>query len=70
MCLWHAVLFYTTGAIVARELGGGYVPYATKTGLWERGFSQEVEGTRVAEEARALSRTSLLVLDSALKVTT
>jgi hypothetical protein len=35
--LWHAVLFYCTGEIVKRRLGPGYVPYATKNGLWSRG---------------------------------
>jgi len=34
--LWHAVLFYTTGQIVARVLGPGYVPYADKQKLWDR----------------------------------
>ena len=33
--LWHAVLFYTTGRIVARVLGPGYVPYADKEKLWD-----------------------------------
>jgi hypothetical protein len=35
--LWHAVLFYSTGAIVKRRLGDAYVPYAYANGLWERG---------------------------------
>ncbi len=34
--LWHAILFYTTGVVVSRVLPGGYVPYATKQGLWNR----------------------------------
>jgi hypothetical protein len=37
--LWHALLFYTTGEIVRRQLGGGYVPYADKNGLWARGMA-------------------------------
>jgi hypothetical protein len=37
--LWHALLFYTTGEIVKRRLGKGYVPYATKHDLWSRGWS-------------------------------
>ena len=36
--LWHAVLFYTTGAAVKRELGEGYVPCAYKNGLWARAW--------------------------------
>jgi hypothetical protein len=35
--LWHALLFYSTGEIVKRRLGAGYVPYAYQNGLWERG---------------------------------
>jgi hypothetical protein len=39
--LWHAVQFYTVGEIVRQELAKrgtqGYVPYAIKYGLWERG---------------------------------
>lgn len=38
--LWHALIFYTTGEIVKRELGSGYVPYATKNGVWSRGWSK------------------------------
>src|SRR5262249_38698512 len=34
--LWHALLFYTTGEIVKRHIGGSYVPYAEKNGLYER----------------------------------
>lgn len=45
--LWHALLFYTTGEIVRRELtlpasaGGtpGYTPYAYRYGLYARGWS-------------------------------
>jgi hypothetical protein len=32
----HGVLFYTTGRIVARVLGPGYVPYADKAKLWDQ----------------------------------
>ena len=35
--LWHAVLFYATGAVVERELGPGYTMYARKNGLFTRG---------------------------------
>jgi len=35
--LWHAVLFWTTGEIVRRELGAGYVPYGYRHGLYTRG---------------------------------
>ena len=35
--VWHAILFYTTGEMVRRHLKG-YVPYATKTSLYERGW--------------------------------
>ena len=34
--LWHAVIFFTTGELVARRLPLGYLPYARKNGLWER----------------------------------
>lgn len=33
--LWHAVLFYTAGELVAERVPG-YVPYAEKNGLWTR----------------------------------
>jgi hypothetical protein len=39
--LWHAVLFYTTGELVRRTLGGsapGYTPYAYRQGLYQRGW--------------------------------
>ena len=50
--LWHALLFYTTGEIVRRELaespaesgeppataGDGYTPYAYRVGLFNRGW--------------------------------
>jgi hypothetical protein len=34
--LWHALLFFTTGEIVKRRLGGSYVPYADANGLYDR----------------------------------
>ena len=39
--LWHAMLFYTTGEIVAEAVAKeapGHVPYATSQGLWERAW--------------------------------
>jgi hypothetical protein len=33
---WHAVLFYTVGEMVRRQLEDGYTPYALKNGLYER----------------------------------
>ena len=33
--LWHAVLFYTAGEVVRRQLDG-YTPYAFKNGLYDR----------------------------------
>jgi hypothetical protein len=35
--LWHAVLFYTAGELVAQQIPG-YVPYADKNGLWARAW--------------------------------
>lgn len=35
--LWHAVLFYTAGEVVRRQLGD-YTPYAEKNGLWKRAW--------------------------------
>jgi hypothetical protein len=35
--IWHAVLFYTTGVLVARQLPG-YVPMADRIGLWKRAW--------------------------------
>jgi hypothetical protein len=35
--LWHAVLFYTAGELVAEQIPG-YVPYADKNGLWVRAW--------------------------------
>lgn len=36
--LWHAVLFYTAGQMVAGQLPG-YTPYAIQNGLYNRGWS-------------------------------
>jgi hypothetical protein len=36
--IWHAVLFYTAGELVAERIPG-YVPYADKNGLWTRAWS-------------------------------
>ena len=47
--LWHAMLFYTTGEVVAEAVAKdapGHVPYATSQGLWEgawRGYPQIFE---------------------------
>lgn len=35
--IWHAVLFYTAGAVVAQRVPG-YIPYADKNGLWKRAW--------------------------------
>jgi hypothetical protein len=35
--IWHAVLFYTAGDLVAGQIQG-YVPYADKNGLWVRAW--------------------------------
>ena len=35
--LWHAVLFYTAGELVAERITG-YVPYADENGLWVRAW--------------------------------
>jgi hypothetical protein len=34
--LWHALLFFTAGEVVKRQLGPAYVPYADAQHLWER----------------------------------
>lgn len=39
--LWHAVLFYTAGELVAERIPG-YVPYADKNGLWARAWPDPV----------------------------
>lgn len=39
--LWHAVLFYTAGELVAQRFAG-YVPYAEKNGLWTRAWPSPV----------------------------
>ncbi len=41
--LWHAVLFYTAGELVAEQIPG-YVPYADKNGLWVRAWSGPDQG--------------------------
>jgi hypothetical protein len=38
--LWHAVLFYTVGEVAQRHLGPDYVPYATRSGVFERGLGR------------------------------
>lgn len=35
--IWHAVLFYTAGAVVAQQFPG-HVPFAEKAGLWKRAW--------------------------------
>jgi hypothetical protein len=35
--IWHAVLFYTAGALVAQQIPG-YVPFADRAGLWKRAW--------------------------------
>ncbi|MGD0892632.1 MAG: hypothetical protein ABR923_13965 [Terracidiphilus sp.] len=35
--IWHAVLFYTAGNLVAQQVPG-YIPYADKNGLWVRAW--------------------------------
>jgi hypothetical protein len=35
--IWHAVLFYTAGELVAEQIPG-YIPYAEKAGLWARAW--------------------------------
>ena len=35
--LWHAILFYTTGALVREQLPG-YTPVADSIGLWARAW--------------------------------
>jgi hypothetical protein len=39
--LWHAVLFYTTGELVA-EHHPGYEPYADQAGLWVRAWPEPI----------------------------
>lgn len=36
--LWHELLFYTAGKLVAEQIPG-YLPYADKNGLWKRAWS-------------------------------
>jgi hypothetical protein len=40
--LWHAVLFYTTGELMRREIPA-YTPYATANGLWKRAWPMYLE---------------------------
>jgi|SRR5919109_3072807 hypothetical protein len=35
--LWHEVLFYTSGELVAQQMSG-YNPYANENGLWNRAW--------------------------------
>lgn len=42
--LWHAVLFYTAGELVAKQFPG-YQPYADKNGLWIRAWPAPVRST-------------------------
>jgi hypothetical protein len=35
--IWHAVLFYTAGNLVSKQIPG-YVPYADESGLWTRAW--------------------------------
>lgn len=46
--LWHAVLFYTVGELVADRLDAGYIPYAERQGLYDRDAWREVR--RVLEQ--------------------
>ena len=39
--LWHAVLFYTAGEVVAKQIPG-YIPYVDKNGLWTRAWPGQV----------------------------
>lgn len=43
--LWHAVLFYTTGEAMRRELPG-YTPYPEAQGLWERAWPMYIAALR------------------------
>lgn len=46
--LWHAVLFYTAGDLVAAQIPG-YVPYADKNGLWDRGWPDPIRALIVQD---------------------
>jgi hypothetical protein len=39
--LWHAVLFYTAGELVAEDYQG-YTPYADQAGLWQRAWPEPI----------------------------
>ncbi len=38
--LWHAILFYTVGEVAQRHLGADYVPYAVRSGVFQRGMGR------------------------------
>lgn len=46
--LWHGVLFYTAGELIAEQVPG-YVPYADKNGLWDRGWPGPVQALIVQD---------------------
>jgi len=46
--IWHAVLFYTAGALVAQRFPG-YIPYADKNGLWKRAWP-DPDRTLIAQD--------------------
>ena len=46
--IWHAVLFYTAGALVAQRVPG-YSPYADKNGLWKRAWP-DPDRTLIAQD--------------------
>jgi hypothetical protein len=46
--LWHAVLFYTAGEIVAEDYAG-YEPYADKAGLWVRAWPEPIRSLIVQD---------------------
>ena len=56
--LWHAVLFYTSGELVA-GLVPGYTSYADKNGLWHPALMQM--------GGRALSETGNLICSQPLE---
>jgi hypothetical protein len=72
--LWHALLFYTTGEIVAEAVAKDapeHVPYATSEGLWERswkGYPQifEKEWTPWMKAERGFEESVQRVVDAVL----
>jgi len=44
LSVWHEVLFYTTGELVAEQVPG-YTPYADQNGIWSRGSMPVVRKT-------------------------